>query len=183
MGLFGWLRAFFEKDKQAVKQPELPFVTVQQPKQVNSRVLQSRGYRNKNPGNIDFNPRNKWVGQVGIEPAPHDNGRPRFAVFDSHEHGIRALAMLLQTYQDRHDLKTIRQIINRWAPSNENNTNSYVRFVDDFLPNHSADDPIDVHKYADARLLVEAIIRKELGGNPYDDATINEGLRRAGVVA
>jgi len=178
MGLFGWLRAFFEKDKRAVKQQELPYVIPQQPA-INSRVLQSRGYRNKNPGNIDFNPRNKWIGQVGIEPAGNP---PRFAVFESHEYGIRAIAMLLQTYQDRHDLTTIRGIINRWAPNNENNTNSYIRFVDDFLPNHAADDRINVHKYADARLLVEAIIRKELGGNPYSDAVIDEGLRRAGVV-
>lgn len=182
MGIMGWLRSFFEQEKKVV-QPELPFVPVQQPRTVNPAVFEARGYRNKNPGNIDFNPRNKWVGQVGIEPVPRDNGRPRFAVFSSHEYGIRAIAMLLQTYQDRHDLKTIRQLINRWAPNNENNTNSYVRFVDDFLPNRTADDPIDVHKYADARLLVEAIIRKEIGGNPYAPSVIDEGLRRAGVVA
>ncbi|MBD1602511.1 structural protein P5, partial [Pseudomonas sp. CA3A] len=26
-----------------------------------------RGVRNNNPGNIDFNPRNNWQGQLGIE--------------------------------------------------------------------------------------------------------------------
>lgn len=139
----------------------------------------TRGYRNKNPGNIDWNARNPWQGQVGIETTGNP---PRFAVFESHEFGIRALAALLTTYQDRHGLRTIRGIVNRWAPPNENNTGSYVRFVDDFLPNHGADDPVDMHTYADARLLVEAIIRKELGGNPYSNAVLDEGLRRAGIV-
>lgn len=26
----------------------------------------ARGIRNNNPGNIDYNPRNQWQGQVGI---------------------------------------------------------------------------------------------------------------------
>ncbi|WP_206934127.1 structural protein [Roseococcus thiosulfatophilus] len=149
-----------------------------------SDPTQSRGYRNKNPGNIDHVPANRWVGLADppLEPTPRDGGRRRFAVFTSHEYGIRALALLLQTYQDRHGLRTIRGIVNRWAPPNENSTGSYVRFVDEFLPGHGPDDRLDLHTYADARLMVEAIIRKELGGNPYDDATIDEGLRRAGVV-
>lgn len=139
---------------------------------------QSRGYRNKNPGNIDWSERNKWQGQVGREQSGNP---PRFAVFESHEYGIRALAMLLTTYQDRHGLRTIRGIVNRWAPPTENNTGSYVDFVDRFLPNHGPDDRLDLHTYADMRLLVEAIIRKELGGNPYDSATIDAGLRLAGL--
>ncbi len=143
---------------------------------------QARGYRNRNPGNIDYVPTNRWQGQVGIEPAPRGGGRPRFAVFESHEYGIRALAMLLTTYQDRHGLRTIRQIINRWAPGTENNTGSYVGFVDARMPRHSADDVLDLHNYADMRELVVAIITHELGGNPYPDSVIDEGLRRAGLV-
>ena len=57
---------------------------------------QSRGYRNCNPGNIDYNERNRWQGQVGIE------ARGRFAVFSEHRWGIRAIAVLLITYQDRY---------------------------------------------------------------------------------
>ncbi len=146
-----------------------------------SNAKDSRGYRNKNPGNIDYVPSNRWQGQIGIEPAPRNGGRPRFAVFETHEYGIRALAMLLTTYQDRHGLRTIRQIVNRWAPPNENSTNSYVNFVDDRLPRHSADDVLDLHSYADMRELVVAIITHELGGQPYTAAQIDEGLRLAGL--
>jgi hypothetical protein len=138
---------------------------------------QSRGYRNKNPGNIDYNVRNRWQGQVGIETAGNP---PRFAVFESHEFGIRALAALLTTYQDRHGLRSITQIVSRWAPGNENNTGAYIQHVAR-LTGRGANDVLDLHTYADLRPLVEAIITHELGGNPYDAATIDAGLRLAGV--
>jgi hypothetical protein len=137
---------------------------------------QSRGYRNKNPGNIDWNERNKWQGQVGKEPGP--NGR--FAVFESHEFGIRALATLLITYQDRHGLNTVRGIIDRWAPPVENNTDAYVNAVARKIGVGPRDE-LDLQTYAHLRPLVEAIITHELGGNPYDGTTIDAGLRLAGV--
>lgn len=137
---------------------------------------ESRGYRNKNPGNIDYVPANMWQGQTGKEP----NGR--FAIFDSHENGIRALALLLTTYQDRHGLRTVRGIISRWAPSTENNTRAYVYAVAERM-NRGPDEQVDLHCYKDMRPMVEAIITHELGGNPYPDRSIDEGLRRAGVVA
>lgn len=137
----------------------------------------SRGYRNRNPGNIDYNPNNKWQGQVGIEVSGNP---PRFAVFETHEYGIRALAALLTTYQDRHGLRTIRGIIDRWAPPTENVTSAYVTQV---AKNSglTADQRLDLHTYAHMRPLVEAIIRHELGGQPYDDKTLDEGLRLAGL--
>ncbi|MBU8540179.1 structural protein [Falsiroseomonas tokyonensis] len=137
----------------------------------------SRGYRNKNPGNIDFNPANKWQGQVGRETT---GSPPRFAVFETHEHGIRALAMLLTTYQDRHGLRTVAGIINRWAPPVENQTSAYAVAVSRALGN-APTDQIDLHDYETMRKLVEAIIRHELGGNPYDAATIAAGLKLAGL--
>ena len=139
---------------------------------------QSRGFRNKNPGNIDYNARNRWQGQVGIETTGNP---PRFAVFESHEFGIRALAMLLITYQDRHGLRTIRGIVNRWAPPNENSTDAYVHAVARKI-GVSERDTLDLHTYAHMRPLVDAIITHELGGQPYSDAVLDEGLRRAGIV-
>lgn len=139
---------------------------------------QSRGYRNRNPGNIDWNERNKWQGQRGREATGNP---PRFAVFESHEYGIRALAMLLTTYQDRHGLRTIRGIINRWAPGNENDTGAYVRHVAQ-MTGRDPGETLDLHRYEDVEPLVRAIITHELGGQPYSQATIDAGLRLAGVV-
>lgn len=142
---------------------------------------QSRGYRNRNPGNIDFVPANRWQGQLGKEEPPAGGGRARFARFDSHENGIRALAALLTTYQDRHGLRTVRGIVNRWAPPVENVTSAYVLAVAR-ATRRGPDDALDLHSYADLRPLVEAIITHELGGQPYAASVIDEGLRRAGVV-
>ena len=135
----------------------------------------TRGYRNRNPGNIEHVPANKWQ---GLADPPSDG---RFCRFTSHEFGIRALAMLLITYQDRHGLRTIRGIVNRWAPPNENNTDAYVHAVARKI-GVSERDTLDLHTYAHMRPLVDAIIAHELGGNPYSDAVLDEGLRRAGIV-
>lgn len=138
---------------------------------------QSRGYRNKNPGNIDFNPANKWQGQVGKEPGP----KARFAVFEEHRWGIRALAMLLITYFDRHGCNTVAKVIDRWAPPTENDTSSYQRAVARAL-GVSTQARIDLHRWEHLRPMVQAIITHELGGNPYSAAQIDDGVRLAGVL-
>ena len=144
---------------------------------------QTRGFRNRNPGNIEHREANRWQGLADppIEPAPAGRGRPRFARFVSHEYGIRALAMLLTTYQDRHGLRSIRGIVTRWAPGLENDTEAYIAAVARRMDRHPRAS-LDLHRYEDLRPLVEAVIHHELGGNPYDRATIDAGLRLAGVV-
>lgn len=142
-----------------------------------------RGIRNNNPGNIrDGN--DKWQGLVAVQ----DDHDVDFAVFKDPTWGIRALASTLVTYQDKHKLRSIRGIINRWAPPVENNTTAYVNAVA-MAVGVAADEMIDLHKYAIMRPLVEAIIRHENGKGPkdnantwYDSATIDSGLARAGIV-
>lgn len=144
--------------------------------------MNTRGVRNKNPGNIDFNPRNDWQGQIGKEPGA--NGR--FAVFDSPENGIRALAKLLINYRGKDGMPgvggkgidTVLETINRWAPSSENNTEAYARSVARRLgiqPN----DVIDIKNPKVLRETVVGIIIHENGGNPYSAAVIDEGVQRA----
>lgn len=190
MGLLGWLRAFWQRDAVpppaadmlgAATLPKEPLPSVVIPHKLSAadeRAKQARGYRNKNPGNIDFNERNDWRGQIGREATGNP---PRFATFDCHENGIRAIARLLQSYQTKHKLHTIAGIINRWAPPNENVTGAYVNFVAQRL-GIEPDKQVDVYKWNIARPMVEAIIRKELGGNPYPPEVIDEGVQRAGVM-
>lgn len=134
-----------------------------------------RGIRNNNPGNIDYSPSNKWNGQLGLEEGV---AKPRFARFDTPENGIRALGKLLQTYQRVYGLDTVAKIISRWAPSNENDTASYVRSVERRIGTK----PGVKIRLTDPGVLkgfVVAIIVHENGGNPYSDAVITEGVRRA----
>ncbi|PWH29417.1 hypothetical protein DCJ00_25900, partial [Salmonella enterica subsp. enterica serovar 4,12:i:-] len=108
--------------------------------------------------------------------------------------GIRALAVTLITYHDKRRAKdgssidTIREVIERWAPPNENDTAAYIREVAKAV-GVTPDMVIDLHDYDTLRPLVEAIIRHENGRGPlktlnswYASEVIEEGLRRAGVV-
>lgn len=143
----------------------------------------TRGVRNNNPGNIDFNPRNKWQGQLGLELEARC---ARFARFDTPENGIRALAKLLQNYRGKNGMPgvggpgidTVRETINRWAPGHENDTEAYIGAVSKAL-GVKPDAVIDVRQPATLRVLVVSIIKHENGGVPYADPVIDEGVRRA----
>lgn len=133
----------------------------------NQQRKTARGERNNNPGNIDFNPANKWQGQLPHEPSIES----RFCRFQSAEYGIRALIKLLQNYQrnPKINLKTISGLINRWAPSNENNTATYINGVAKEL-GVSPTATVNLDDKATAIKLAKAIIRHENGSQPYDDA-------------
>lgn len=134
-----------------------------------------RGIRLNNPGNLENNG-TPWQGLAKDQPDE------RFYKFDDAAWGIRAMARTLITYQDTHKINTVKGIINRWAPPHENDTRAYALHVSQLLE-VSPDQPIDVHQHAVMAPLVKAIIRHENGQQPYSDDVVNEGLRRAGVLA
>ncbi len=90
------------------------------------------------------------------------------------------MARVLIAYQVKHGLRTIQQIIERWAPANENDTAAYVRAVSADT-GVSADQPLDMHAYADLKPLVEAIIKHENGQQRYTTAQVDKALVLAGV--
>ncbi|TKW65157.1 MAG: structural protein P5 [Paracoccus denitrificans] len=142
-----------------------------------------RGVRSHNPGNIDYNPRNAWQGQLGLELGVP---KPRFARFSEAKWGIRALAKLLLNYRGKDGLPgmgkpgidTPYEFINRWAPSVENNTNAYAAAIAKRL-GVGVKDSIDISKPETLKQVVIGIIVHENGENPYDDATVNEGISLA----
>lgn len=133
----------------------------------------SRGIRNNNPGNLRRTD-DPWQ---GLAKTRTDTA---FFVFQSPIYGIRALARTLIKYQDKHGLKSICQIIGRWAPSTENDTVAYIKAVSDeacFAP----DVVLDMHKYEHLKAVVTAIIHHENGQQPYTAAQIDKALVLAGV--
>ena len=85
-----------------------------------------RGLRNNNPLNIEKTKGgNPWQGEI----VPSKDSR--FAQFTSMAYGYRAAFKLLNNYQRNYGLDTIRKMISRWAPSNENHTEAYVKAVSD----------------------------------------------------
>ncbi|EAS1940677.1 structural protein [Salmonella enterica subsp. enterica] len=132
-----------------------------------------RGIRNNNPGNIRQG--DDWQGLV----AKSQRTDKSFCQFTTPEYGIRAMIIILRNYQRRHGLNTVTGIINRWAPSNENNTQAYINSVAQ-ATGVAPDQRIDT---TDSRFMVkllQAIIRHENGVQPYDFSVFVKALDLAG---
>ncbi|RHJ83568.1 hypothetical protein [Parabacteroides sp. AM08-6] len=85
----------------------------------------TRGIRNNNPGNIRNSENSDWIGEV----SKADKKDQAFEEFKTMAYGVRAMMKLLQKYQRSHNLHTIKELVGRWAPSNENNTSAYIKIV------------------------------------------------------
>lgn len=93
-----------------------------------------RGLRNNNPGNIR---RNSDVFQGEVNPSRDKD----FKQFKNMAYGYRAVFKILFNYHNKYRLNTIRKMISRWAPENENNTGAYVSLVSSYS-GIGPDDPI-----------------------------------------
>ena len=80
---------------------------------------------NNNPLNIRAG-KSKWLGQVLPQ---RGSGEGAFCHFQSMEYGIRAAFCLLRTYATKYRLNCVKDIITRWAPPSENDTQNYIRHV------------------------------------------------------
>lgn len=148
-----FLLSKFKKDKKG--EPEMTIDLSTAP----------RGVRNNNPGNIDFNPLNNWK---GLNPKSKELDS-RFCVFISPEYGIRALMIVLRNYERKHGLNSVRQIINRWAPTHENNTSAYMTHVAKMM-NVELDSCLDLKNRDVLIKLAKAIVTHENGVQPYADS-------------
>lgn len=109
------------------------------------------GLRQHNPGNLR-----------GWGDTPVNGG---FANFNSDSEGLSAMAGNLVKYSER-GLNSIQEIIKRWAPSNENNTQAYIDAVTKRL-GVGASDALDLKDPATLARLMAAMIQQEQGYNPY----------------
>lgn len=100
---------------------------------------------------------------------------PAFCVFTAPTYGIRALAKVLVNYKKIHGLNTVRQIISRYAPPNENQTTAYVQSVAKQLGVYP-DTIIDIEERGVLTVFIKAVIRMENGIQPYSDDTIQQGI-------
>ena len=116
-------------------------------------MSEPRGIRNNNPLNIRLSS-DKWQGQINGKGNIDGNsslsseragGEAVFCVFSSMEYGWRATFVILcKTYYGKYKLRTIRDIVTRWAPPKENNTPAYIRHVSDYTgigPDRDLGDP------------------------------------------
>ena len=105
---------------------------------MSSEVKLPRGIRNNNPLNIRRSG-DKWQ---GLKTLQEDR---EFFQFETIELGWRAAFVILcKTYYGKYKLRTIRDIVSRWAPAKENNTEAYIRHVSDYTgigPDRDLGDP------------------------------------------
>lgn len=128
-----------------------------------------RGIRNNNPGNL--RPGDDWRGRTGVD-------EQHYLIFDTAEHGIRAMTINLIHQTTKHRLDTVREIIAKWAPLSENPEQpAYVANVARAL-GVSPDDQLDLVRNAgQVEAFVRAVIRQENGLQPYGAETIVAGVR------
>ena len=140
-----------------------------------------RGIRNNNPLNIRHSA-DQWQG------ACEEQKDKSFVQFKSMAYGYRAAWKTLQSYYNRFCMKsqpfTVRNIIGRWAPPKENDTESYIRSVlslsgiggkENLLP------PENVDYYYRLSRLLEAMTCMECGirMNQVDSEAIFQGYKLA----
>jgi len=140
------------------------------------RSMMTRGVRNNNPGNMEPLPHDIWRGQVG------DDGR--FLIFETPEHGIRAMAKDIMTKflgRSRHVSRpqtTVSQIIMLWAPPMENDTKAYIDLVCERME-VGEDEELDLF---DDRVqlarMIGAMVEME-NGFVYEDDVLMDGVEAA----
>jgi len=126
-----------------------------------------RSVRNNNPGNIDRGEIH-WQGLMPADKmTPEQKIEPRFEVFENPAWGFRALCVVLHTYWQHDHCRTIKDIVSRWAPPGENNTQAYI---DDVSAKTRIDQMVqlDLNDAGTLTSLARAIASHEAAGSlPY----------------
>ena len=139
------------------------------------------GIRNNNPLNIRKTAI-RWRGEVPLSDSPLKGGAQSlpsgggqegsFVRFVSMEWGIRAACCILRTYAKRYNAVCVQDIVRRWAPPTENDTERYIRNVCRW----SGLGGMQRLTEREWPLLIKAMARQECGTAP-SDATIERGCR------
>ena len=143
--------------------------------------MQPRGIRNNNPLNIRHSA-DQWQG------ASEKQTDKCFVQFKSMAYGYRAAWKTLQSYYNRFCAQsrafTVRNIIGRWAPPKENDTEAYVHSVmklssiggkENLLPPENVDCYCRLSKMIAAMTCIECGIRM----NQVDEEAIFQGYKLA----
>ncbi|WP_192974208.1 lytic transglycosylase [Serratia marcescens] len=130
-----------------------------------SGANEPRGIRNNNPGNLNY------VGQNGATLEEH--ATPRFARFNSAFEGFAALGKQIKAYYNGtskaagyQKLQSVEDIISRFAPASENNTQAYINKLSKML-GVGRGDSLNIQDPQVLATLMNGITQIENGKNPY----------------
>jgi hypothetical protein len=135
-----------------------------------------RGLRNNNPGNI-IRTKIAWNGKI----AHAQNTDDRFEQFKDMAHGVRALYK--QLHKDIEDRgMNLKQLLNKYAPSFENNTANYISRVEKET-GISATQKINLNEET-LKKIAKAIVKVEIGADwvkYITDSDYNEAMNILGL--
>ena len=108
-------------------------------------------------------------GSASKSPSPTNVGNIRpvgsttgFQQFDTPEAGIKAVDDQLRIYGSKHKVKTLREVISRWAPPSENDTEAYIKNVSQ-KTGLKPDEEIDLSNPTIRHIISGPIILQEQG--------------------
>lgn len=125
----------------------------------------SRGFRNKNPGNL-----READNQIGLQGPEGDT----MAVFSSYRDGFAAMSRQLMLDAER-GKNRIADYIEKYAPASENKTQEYIKMVSDqtgFGPYEN----LNMHDPQVLAKLMNAMIKVENGAQPFSYEQVMEGV-------
>ena len=138
--------------------------------------MKTRGIRNNNPLNIRHS-KDRWEG------ARNEQTDKAFVQFTTMAYGYRAAWKVMESYWKYfHDLPkpfNVRNIISRWAPPTENDTENYIRTVlrlTGLGGNENMTQPSRGMNYERWELLIRAMTTMECG-TPYKEVDV-EAIRK-----
>lgn len=129
-----------------------------------------RGIRLNNPGNIEKG--QPWKGLADVQ------SDSRFCTFIAPEYGIRAICVILKTYNKKYDINTIKAAITRWAPNHENPTDAYISNVAQWT-GFTATEKLNFTDPLVLARIAKAITRQENAVVPYTDELFIKGAKMA----
>ena len=132
------------------------------------------GIRQNNPGNIRSGA--KFFGETGIGSG--------YSTFKNPIYGGRALARLLSTYKNKHSIKNINSLVDRYAPSGDNTPESRKNYKS-YLAGKlgvSEETEIDLDDDNTKLALMKGIVEFEnKNKNPYTDQDYNLMIQTAKI--
>jgi len=133
--------------------------------------------RNNNPGNLEYNPHDPFL---GLASPPNDG---KWCKFTDPVYGIRAIMVVLHTYHVKYGFGTVAQMMNHYAPPSENNTPAYVDAICQWN-SWQPDQALDFGSAATYIGFAQAIAVHESGINPnrppnawYEDSVYEQAYK------